>query len=403
MLLNEDVEARGANIDLMDENGNMSSAVVLTDPSRTSRDFSQEGGLWIFGDSTSILNTEANDLLIAENALPDTSIRILDSSEEVIGVWEFEARPAVRSASAEENNFNAGISIVENQDGSLCVAVSEDAQTDAVLHNQMPLLTLDCTFENAAVYYNDVAVASELEEGKISFQVAGGGVYRIVDAPKTVTYVAAIGEVGYETVAEALDAARTGDVVKLTADAEEADVIVKEGITLDLNSHALTAGYVFAVNGSDIVDSSSGNTGVLVVDPDYLMISSGNSDLPIWNGEGFIFVDILNFQELYTTNAAGQKQYIFLPTFETIAHQYLVQGMENSRVKIAIRMTWEIETGSAFQNFVFNDKTVKQIIDSYANGYYSQAFYATITNSEYADFDLKVVLISDTGVELMCN
>ena len=207
----------------------------------------------------------------------------------------------------------------------------------------------------------------------------------------------------YATVADALEAAEVGDTVTLLQNAEEDTVTVRKGITLDLNSYALTADYVFAVNGSNIVDNSSDNTGVLVVNPDHMMINSGNSDLPIWNGEGFIFIDILNFQEMYTTNDAGQKQYIFLPSFETIAHQYLVQGMENSRVKIAIRMTWEIETGSAFQNFVFNDKTVKTVVDSYAGGYYSQAFYATITNSEYADFDLKVVLISDTGVELMCN
>ena len=214
---------------------------------------------------------------------------------------------------------------------------------------------------------------------------------------------AEIGGVCYETLEEALNAAKSGDTVKLLHDTVAENVIVRKGVGVDLNGYALTADYVFAVKGTHIVDNSRDNGGVLKVDPNRMMISSGNSDLPIWNGEGFIFVDVLNFQELYTTNAAGQKQYIFLPTFEAIAHQYLVQGMENSRVKIAIRMTWEIDTGSAFQNFVFNDKTVKTIIDSYAGGYYSQAFYATITNSEYADFDLKVVLISDTGVELMCN
>ena len=150
-------------------------------------------------------------------------------------------------------------------------------------------------------------------------------------------------------------------------------------------------------------DNSAENTGVLLVHPDRMMVSSANSDLPVWTGEGFIFIDVLKFQEMYRTTAQGQKQYIFSPTFETIAHQYLMQGMENSRVKIAIRMTWEIDTGSAFQNFVFNDKTVKDIIGSFNGKNYTQAFYATITNSEYADFALQVVLISDTGVELACN
>ena len=207
----------------------------------------------------------------------------------------------------------------------------------------------------------------------------------------------------FATLAEALNAAGNGGTVILLQDAQEKTVALRDNVTLDLNGYALTAQYVFAVKGTNIVDNSEANTGVLKVDPERMMINADNAHLPIWNGEGFIFVDILSFQEMYTTNEAGQKQYIFLPTFETIAHQYLVQGMENSHVKIAIRMTWEIDTGSAFQNFVYNDKTVKAVIDSYAGGYYSQAFYATITNSEYADFELKVVLISDTGVELMCN
>ena len=225
----------------------------------------------------------------------------------------------------------------------------------------------------------------------------------------TITWVAyeanaaMIGNTGYATLEEALTAAKLGDVVKLVRDCEATEVIIRPGVTLDLNGYCLTAGCVFTVKNSKVIDNSQSNTGVLKVDPDRASISPLNPQLPIWNGEGFIFTDILDFQEMYTTNTAGQKQYIFLPTFETIAHQYLVQGMENSRVKIAIRMTWEIETGSAFQYFVFNDKTVKTIIDSYANGYYSQAFYATITNSEYADFELEVVLISDTGVNLLAK
>ena len=217
------------------------------------------------------------------------------------------------------------------------------------------------------------------------------------------TGVAAVNGTGYNTLAEALDAAAKGDTVLLMQDAAEDTVTVFSDITLDLNGYSLTADYVFAVKGSNIVDNSADNTGILLVNPDQMMVSSSNSDLPVWTGEGFIFIDVLKFQEMYRTTAQGQKQYIFSPTFETIAHQYLMQGMENSRVKIAIRMTWEIDTGSAFQNFVFNDKTVKDIIGSFNGKNYTQAFYATITNSEYADFALQVVLISDTGVELACN
>lgn len=268
----------------------------------------------------------------------------------------------------------------------------------------------EITFKGSAPAFSDDAF--EMVTDATAYYPAGNDTWTeavMQDYGGTITWVAyadgmaKIGDVAYATVADALEAAEVGDTVTLLQNAEEDTVTVRKGITLDLNSYALTADYVFAVNGSNIADNSSDNTGVLVVNPDHMMINSGNAHLPIWNGEGFIFVDILYFQELYTTNEAGQKQYVFLPSFETIAHQYLVQGMENSHVKIAIRMTWEIETGSAFQNFVYNDETVKAVISSYDGSYYEKVFYATITNSEYADFDLKVVLISDTGVELMLN
>ena len=225
----------------------------------------------------------------------------------------------------------------------------------------------------------------------------------------TITWVpvvngaATVGGVGYATVAEALKAAKAGDTVQLLQDTEAAEVIVKDGIILDLNGYALTADYVFAVNGANIVDNSSDNTSLLIVSENNVMISKSNSQLPVWTGEGFVFTEITKFQEVYRTTAEGLPQYIFSPTFESIAHQYLVQGAESSRIRIAIRMTWEIETGTAFQNFVFNDATVKTIIDSFTGSYYKSAFYATITDSKYANFKLQVIMISDTGVELACN
>lgn len=66
-------------------------------------------------------------------------------------------------------------------------------------------------------------------------------------------------------------------------------------------------------------------------------------------------------------------------------------------------MTWTIGIGTAFQNFVYNDSTVTTVIDSFANGDYGKAFHATVTDSKYEGFVMKVILISETGAELAMN
>ena len=66
-------------------------------------------------------------------------------------------------------------------------------------------------------------------------------------------------------------------------------------------------------------------------------------------------------------------------------------------------MTWTTETGTAYQDYIYNDDTVSNVVNSYnaANGRYGQVFSAVILNSQYADFDMIVVLISETGVEMV--
>ena len=216
---------------------------------------------------------------------------------------------------------------------------------------------------------------------------------------------AKLGDTVYASVEEALAAAAELNeaTVTLMADVDAFDLMIAPGVTLDLNGYKLAANYVAVFNGAHIVDTSAANTGLLAVGADSVIISKNNAHLPIVTEEGYIFIEVTKFQEMNSTTADGLPQYIFLPHFETIAHQYLAQGMETSRVKIAIRMTWDIETGTAFQNFVYNDATVKTVIDSFTGSGYTKAFYATITDSQYANFDLQVILISDTGVELALN
>ncbi len=68
----------------------------------------------------------------------------------------------------------------------------------------------------------------------------------------TESYVATVGETGYATLTDALDAAGGGDTVTLTANTSIADYSVTESVTLDLNGYTLTSdggtnGYAFSL------------------------------------------------------------------------------------------------------------------------------------------------------------
>ena len=296
--------------------------------------------------------------------------------------------------------------------------------------SETPVALNENNFEDGLWYQYtataDGAFAAELEGGFVNFFVNGAETYWVdtVSAgdvilmnvgcywyEEDVNYtlklydpaVAKIGDFVYNDLASALFEAMYGDTIVLLADVEQPEIKLIPGVTLDLNGHSLSAEYVSAFKGSNIVDSSEDNAGVLVVDPDCMMISASNAQLPVWNGEGYIFISILRFQEIYGKNADNHTVYQFLPTFETIAHEYLAKGAQNSHVKVVIRMTWELDTANAFQNFVYKDATVAEIVNSYRDNRYNLVFKATILDDKYEGFDLQVLLVSDTGVELALN
>ena len=213
--------------------------------------------------------------------------------------------------------------------------------------------------------------------------------------------VAVVNGDGYLTLEAAMEAAESiGEATVTLVDEVDAwNIMVAPGITLDLNGYELRANYVVVFNGGNIIDSSEANTGKLAAGADSVSIGKGNAQLPVWTGDGYIFVTVPNFMEM----TDDQGVYWFLPYFEAITHQYLAQGADSSRVKVAIRMNWTISTGTAFQNFVYNDSTVAEVVNSFANGNYGYAFNATVTDSKYEGFAMQVILISDTGVELALN
>lgn len=88
-------------------------------------------------------------------------------------------------------------------------------------------------------------------------------------------------QTGSETVEAALAAAPKGSTVTLQQDTAAGQVVIANGVTLDLNGYALTADMVIVFDG-EIVDSKG--TGKVIVDRDMLAVTNGSGTLPVWNG-----------------------------------------------------------------------------------------------------------------------
>lgn len=67
---------------------------------------------------------------------------------------------------------------VENTDASTITVTVEESNT-SILQEKKPTLSLACTFPAASVIHEGSTVPSTLKDGKISFEVADGGVYVI--------------------------------------------------------------------------------------------------------------------------------------------------------------------------------------------------------------------------------
>ena len=201
----------------------------------------------------------------------------------------------------------------------------------------------------------------------------------------------------YETVSEALADAKPGDTVTLLRDTVEGTVIVTEDIGLDLNGYVLTATYVFAVNGSNIVDNSADNTGVLKVNANRVMISKTNVQLPVWNGEGYVFTTVI-YRTRVSDQTADKFQFAFLPQFKRSATKLLEDGAEGNKVTIEVRVSWLTQKGREYRYFVFNEGQVDRVVGT--NGAFLLTFSGFSQLAMESDITVEGMVISETGVAI---
>ena len=245
------------------------------------------------------------------------------------------------------------------------------------------------------------ATATSAGEGAISC-TACGDLLETVTIPATGE--AAIGDTVYATLEEALSVAAAGQTVTLRKNVIVDYITVDPEITLDLNGHALTAGYVIGFKGSAMIDGSEANSGKLIAPKNRMALDKTNGGyLPVYEDNGYIFT---------TVKLAGRSEFVsatqfaFSPVFETFSHEALMEGYEKSGVEIIIRLTWEDEGNyRAVQDFTYLDERVGRVIGSYdaSEANYGLAFAASFEGSEAGkaqNVQVTAVVVSDTGVEI---
>lgn len=116
--------------------------------------------------------------------------------------------------------------------------------------------------------------------------------------------VFAAGDSTYGTLEEA---AAAGEAVTLTDDAAIGEVVLPEGVTLDLAGKTL---YAAALTGK-VVDSSDGNNGLIATANGNVVFSENNADLPLYDGKaaGYRLFDYT--MDNYTIRPVGEASQKF--------------------------------------------------------------------------------------------
>ncbi len=259
--------------------------------------------------------------------------------------------------------------------------------------------------------------------------------------------VAKIGDVEYDSVEDAINAATTGQTVQLVADATAGMVMINSGVTLDLNGKKLTATYVVGFDGSNVIDTysevdrvvnatynvnGSTKTGGIYVSKDNVILSNkadrDETSSNVNNHKYVSYIPVYDAQEecykfIWAEMRDGQmtvtgSNFQFMPIIGYDAAErngiqkdlFATGNLAGSGVSVGIRVTWVTDDYTASQVFTMTDKTVKDFINGF--GYvnsgrftnnYKQKLGASFTGEALKQADyvyISAILVSNTGVEL---
>jgi hypothetical protein len=173
-------------------------------------------------------------------------------------------------------------------------------------------------------------------------------------------------EKAYNNLMLAIAEAKPGETVKILVDLmNETVVTVVPGVTLDLNGHTLKAMVVGAsFVGSNIVDSSADNTGLLIVPEAALSLYIENEQLPVKTPEGYKFVEV-SIRERLTYNSKDDSHTFALGMFDEgtdllLAELIAQYGLKETRVQLRVHIEWTGVNGNpADVNFLYLEDLVE--------------------------------------------
>lgn len=248
-----------------------------------------------------------------------------------------------------------------------------------------PTLTVDCSKASNAVYQAVLALVEE----DADFIAPG--------RPENTTT-----GVRYNTVAEACDAAKSGETIKMYANASEDVIIIPEGVSLNLSEYTLTANKVFAMDGATIGGSTA--SAKLVVAKNRLFLSESAyvvgeySLLPVWNDGGYYTFAAA----VLSTNAGGMTmeenviRFKFAHMFSASAAGAIGDACSDNGLSIILQLRWDVGGNMAVQNFHYSDVYYGMVATG-GNYTFSLSEYDEL-NIDGTTVELQPMIVTESGV-----
>jgi len=214
---------------------------------------------------------------------------------------------------------------------------------------------------NGAVDGNTVAVKAEYS-GRLKDEGYVVEIYSEGMVTATGEAVAEVNGVAYATLDDAIVAAKNGGTVVLLKNYDEEVVVVRGGVTIDLNGHTLKADYISAFNDNNIVDNSADKSGLLVVDKDSIALPKDNAQMPVYSSTdgGYKFATMNMTQIQKNGMDDTSMDFWFLPSFGSAFKDIIASGAASSDIEILVRVNWPKDDGTVGNlEFVYNDNHIE--------------------------------------------
>jgi len=232
----------------------------------------------------------------------------------------------------------------------------------------------------------------------------GDGTYGV----KLGSFVAQIGENKYESLAEALAEAKSGDTVVLIADTNESMIILKNGATLDLNGFNLETDYFITLSGTQVLNSKT--TGILKVPQTGLSLQMNNTYVPVWNGvDGYYLVEWGYGTQMTVNNGTTSYYFIAKPRNNGVVNTEVVKLLQNgasdNNLSIVVNLYWANTMGTYEQTFTYNDTHIGDVYTKNPTVVNTGVmFYLDVTGYEQFDsVTMHAAVVATTGQQDAAN